>query len=218
MSINPLVGIGMTSQRTRDRMVARLKTQGIENTALLAVMRSLPRHMFVDEALASRAYEDTALPIGHGQTISQPYSVAKMTEILLAKQPKSILEIGTGSGYQTAVLSQLVERVYSVERIEPLQKQARERFYQLKYNNIRLKYSDGSWGWPEYGPYEGIIVTCAPETVPAPLIEQLAVGGRLVIPVGGDKQSLRVIERSHSGVEEQVLDPVSFVPLLPGQI
>ena len=218
MSINPLVGIGMTSQRTRDRMVARLKTQGIENTALLAVMRSLPRHMFVDEALASRAYEDTALPIGHGQTISQPYSVAKMTEILLAKQPKSILEIGTGSGYQTAVLSQLVERVYSVERIEPLQKQARERFYQLKYNNIRLKYSDGSWGWPEYGPYEGIIVTCAPETVPAPLIEQLAVGGRLVIPVGGDKQSLRVIERSHSGVEEQILDPVSFVPLLPGQI
>ncbi|HAQ49974.1 MAG TPA: protein-L-isoaspartate(D-aspartate) O-methyltransferase, partial [Gammaproteobacteria bacterium] len=210
--------IGMTSQRTRDRMVARLKTQGIENTALLAVMRSLPRHMFVDEALASRAYEDTALPIGHGQTISQPYSVAKMTEILLAKQPKSILEIGTGSGYQTAVLSQLVERVYSVERIEPLQKQARERFYQLKYNNIRLKYSDGSWGWPEYGPYEGIIVTCAPETVPAPLIEQLAVGGRLVIPVGGDKQSLRVIERSHSGVEEQILDPVSFVPLLPGQI
>lgn len=218
MSINPLVGIGMTSQRTRDRMVARLKTQGIENTALLAVMRSLPRHMFVDEALASRAYEDTALPIGHGQTISQPYSVAKMTEILLAKQPKSILEIGTGSGYQTAVLSQLVERVYSVERIEPLQKQARERFYQLKYNNIRLKYSDGSWGWPEYGPYDGIIVTCAPETVPAPLIEQLAVGGRLVIPVGGDKQSLRVIERSHSGVEEQILDPVSFVPLLPGQI
>ncbi len=211
-------GIGMTSQRTRDRLVARLKEKGIQHIELLNVIRSLPRHLFVDEALASRAYEDTALPIGHGQTISQPLSVAKMTEMLLNGIPKKkVLEIGTGSGYQTAVLSRLVERVYSVERIEPLQKQARERFYQLKFNNIRLKYSDGSWGWPEHGPYDGIIVTCAPEQVPTALLEQLAEGGRLVIPVGGQKQSLRVIDKHGSTYEETVLDDVTFVPLLPGQ-
>lgn len=211
-------GIGMTSQRTRDRLVARLKDQGIKHIELLNVMRSLPRHLFVDEALASRAYEDTALPIGHGQTISQPLSVARMTEMLLTGMTKKkVLEIGTGSGYQTAVLSRLVERVYSVERIEPLQKQARERFYQLKFNNIRLKYSDGSWGWPEYGPYDGIIVTCAPEQVPEALLQQLAEGGRLVIPVGGKQQSLRVIDRRGTTFEESILDDVTFVPLLPGQ-
>lgn len=212
-------GIGMTSQRTRDRLINRLKEQGIENIELLNVMRALPRHLFVDEALASRAYEDTALPIGHGQTISQPYSVAKMTEILLGGIPKrKVLEIGTGSGYQTAVLSRLVERVYSVERIEPLQNQARERFYELKHNNIRLKYSDGTWGWEENAPYDGIIVTCAPEVIPEALLKQLAPGGRLVIPVGGTgKQSLRVIDRNGSTFEETVLDDVSFVPLLSGQ-
>lgn len=212
-------GIGMTSQRTRDRLISRLKDRGISNIELLNVMREMPRHLFVDEALASRAYEDTALPIGHAQTISQPYIVARMTEVLLqGTQKKKILEIGTGSGYQTAVLSRLVERVYSVERIEPLQNQARERFYHLKLNNIRLKYSDGTWGWDEHAPYDGIIVTCAPETVPESLLKQLAPGGRLVIPVGGSKkQSLRVIDRTGSTFEETVLDDVSFVPLLSGQ-
>ena len=213
-------GIGMTSQRTRDRLVARLKEQGIKNTAVLTVMRDLPRHLFVDEALASRAYEDTALPIGHGQTISQPFIVARMTEILLEGIPKKkVLEVGTGSGYQTAVLSQLVERVFSVERISPLQNQARERFYQLKLNNIRLKHSDGSWGWEDNAPYDGIIVTCAPEQVPEGLLRQLAPDGRLVIPIGGSSgQSLRVIDRNGNSFEETELDAVSFVPLLTGQI
>lgn len=218
--IAPHQGIGMTSQRTRDRLISRLKEQGIKNSEVLTVMRELPRHLFVDEALASRAYEDTALPIGHAQTISQPFSVARMTEILLAGIPKKkVLEVGTGSGYQTAVLSRLVERVYSVERISPLQNQARERFYQLKLNNIKLKHSDGSWGWEENAPYDGIIVTCAPEQVPENLLKQLAPGGRLVIPVGGSaSQSLRVIDRNGNNFEETELDAVSFVPLLGGQI
>ena len=213
-------GIGMTSQRTRDRLVRRLKEQGINNIEVLSVMKSLPRHLFVDEALASRAYEDTALPIGQGQTISRPFIVARMTEVLLQGLPKKkVLEVGTGSGYQTAVLSQLVDRVFSVERISPLQNQARERFYQLKMNNIKLKHSDGSWGWSFNGPYDGIIVTCAPEEVPEELLKQLAPNGRLVIPVGGySGQSLRVIDRTPSGFEETILDDVSFVPLLSGQI
>jgi protein-L-isoaspartate(D-aspartate) O-methyltransferase len=213
-------GIGMTSQRTRDRLVSRLQERGIENAEVLSVIREMPRHLFVDEALASRAYEDTALPIGHGQTISQPYIVAKMTEILLESGPREkVLEVGTGSGYQTAVLSKLVDRVFSVERIAPLQNQARERFYQLKLNNIKLKHSDGSWGWEWYAPYDGIIVTCAPEQVPQELLRQLAPGGRLVIPVGGSgRQSLRVIDRIDDRYEETELDPVSFVPLLSGQI
>ncbi len=213
-------GIGMTSQRTRDRLIVRLKEQGINNRDVLAVMKSLPRHLFVDEALASRAYEDTALPIGHGQTISQPFIVARMTEILLEGIPKKkVLEVGTGSGYQTAVLSRLIDRVFSVERISPLQNQARERFYNLKLNNIRLKHSDGSWGWEENAPYDGIIVTCAPEHVPENLLKQLAPGGRLVIPVGGSVgQSLRVIDRNGTSFEETILDDVSFVPLLNGQI
>jgi len=212
-------GIGMTSQRTRDRLITRLKEQGIESSEVLSVMKDLPRHLFVDEALASRAYEDTALPIGHGQTISQPFIVAKMTEILLkGLQKKKVLEVGTGSGYQTAVLSRLVDRVFSVERISPLQNQARERFYQLKLNNIKLKHSDGSWGWELNAPYDGIIVTCAPEEIPQDLLRQLAPGGRLVIPVGGSRQSLRVIDRNGNAFEETELDAVSFVPLLSGQI
>lgn len=213
-------GIGMTSQRTRDRMIGRLQDQGIRNSHVLAVMRELPRHLFVDEALASRAYEDTALPIGHSQTISQPYIVAKMTEILLSGvERKKVLEVGTGSGYQTAVLSRLVDRVFSVERISPLQNQARERFYQMKLNNIRLKHSDGSWGWPENAPYDAIIVTCAPEQIPEELLRQLAPGGRLVIPVGSNaSQTLRVIDRNGNTFEETELDPVSFVPLLSGRV
>lgn len=217
--MTPDRGIGMTSQRTRDRLIERLREQGIRSIEVLSVMRELPRHVFVDEALASRAYEDTALPIGHGQTISQPFIVAKMTEILLeGKEKKKVLEVGTGSGYQTAVLSRLVDRVFSVERIAPLQNQARERFYQLKLNNIRLKHSDGSWGWPDNAPYDGIIVTCAPEQVPKELLNQLAPGGRLVIPVGGAEQSLRVIDRNGNSFEQTELDAVSFVPLLSGQI
>ena len=217
--MTPDRGIGMTSQRTRDRLITRLREQNIRSVDVLSVMRDLPRHVFVDEALASRAYEDTALPIGHGQTISQPFIVAKMTELLLEGSPKKkVLEVGTGSGYQTAVLSRLVERVFSVERIAPLQNQARELFYQLKLNNIRLKHSDGSWGWPDNAPYDGIIVTCAPEQVPKELLNQLAPGGRLVIPVGGAEQSLRVIDRNGNSFEQTELDAVSFVPLLSGQI
>lgn len=213
-------GIGMTSQRTRDRLIIRLKEQGIKSQKVLSVMKDVPRHLFMDEALATRAYEDTALPIGHGQTISRPFIVARMTEIILQGLPKKkILEVGTGSGYQTAVLSQLVDRIYSVERIAPLQNQARERFYNLKLNNIKLKHSDGSWGWELNAPYDGIIVTCAPEEVPQELLKQLAPGGRLVIPVGGsDGQSLRVIDRVGDSFEEETLDSVSFVPLLSGQI
>jgi protein-L-isoaspartate(D-aspartate) O-methyltransferase len=198
-------------------MVARLKESGITDLQVLDVMRELPRHLFVDEALASRAYEDTALPIGHSQTLSQPYIVAKMTEILLQTGPKAkVLEVGTGSGYQAAVLSKLVDRVFSVERIIALQNQARERFYTLKLPNIRLKHSDGRWGWDVNAPYDGIIVTCAPETVPEQLLKQLADGGRLVIPVGGVQQSLHVIDRKANTFEEMVLDAVTFVPLLSG--
>lgn len=213
-------GIGMTSQRTRDRLAYRLGERGIKNMAVLVAIRELPRHLFVDEALASRAYEDTALPIGHGQTISQPYIVARMTEILLQNGSRDkVLEVGTGSGYQAAVLSRVVSRVYSVERISPLLNQARERFYQLKLHNIRLKHSDGSWGWEEHAPYDGIIVTCAPEQIPDGLLLQLADNGRMVIPVGGRTgQSLRVIDRHGDTFEETEFDAVSFVPLVSGQI
>jgi protein-L-isoaspartate(D-aspartate) O-methyltransferase len=213
-----LRGIGMTSQRTRDRLVQRLQEEGISHPLVLEVMRNLPRHIFVDEALASRSYEDTALPIGHGQTISQPYVVARMTEALLAGGPlKKVLEVGTGSGYQAAVLSPLVESVYTVERIKPLMQQAQQRFQQLGLRNIRTKYSDGSWGWPEMAPFDGIVATAAPEQVPQALLEQLAVGGRLVMPVGPQgSQELSLIIRTAAGFERQVLDKVSFVPMLGG--
>lgn len=213
-----LRGIGMTSQRTRDRLVSRLREEGIRNSAVLEVMREVPRHIFVDEALASRAYEDTALPIGHGQTISQPYIVARMTEILLAEGvPDKVLEVGTGSGYQAAVLARLVPQVYSVERIEAFLRAARERFRMLDLRNIRLKHSDGSWGWPEHAPYEGIIVTAAPEEVPSALLDQLAPGGRLVMPLGprGD-QALVLIVRRTGEFERTDIERVSFVPLLGG--
>ncbi len=213
-----LQGIGMTSQRTRDRLAMRLQDRGIENTQVLDVMRKTPRHIFVDDALSSRSYEDTALPIGHGQTISQPYIVAKMTEALLADGPREkVLEIGTGSGYQTAVLAQLVEKVYSVERIQALQIKARARLREMRLSNIKYKYDDGTLGWPEYAQYDAIIVTAAPKNVPDQLLMQLAIGGRMLIPAGDDGgQVLRLITRGEEGYEEQVLDGVQFVPLLDG--
>ncbi|WP_197722218.1 protein-L-isoaspartate(D-aspartate) O-methyltransferase [Sulfuriflexus mobilis] len=211
--------MGMTSQRTRDRLIERLREQGIRNESVLEVMRSTPRHIFIEEALASRAYEDTALPIGQGQTISQPYIVARMTEALLGEGelPRKVLEVGTGSGYQTAILARLVEQVYSVERIDALMQQARTRFQELGLRNIRLKHSDGNWGWDDYGPYDGIIVTAAPPQVPKPLYDQLSVGGRLVIPVGEQgRQQLLVVTRTHDGYDSKTIDLVSFVPLRGG--
>ncbi|MGD8592612.1 MAG: protein-L-isoaspartate(D-aspartate) O-methyltransferase [Gammaproteobacteria bacterium] len=211
-------GIGMTSQRTRERMIKRLQEQGIADTRVLDVMRTMPRHIFVDEALASRSYEDTALPIGYGQTISQPYIVARMTEILLEVDNTldKVLEVGTGSGYQTAVLAKLVRSVYSVERIRPLMDSARRRFQELNLYNIMLHHSDGSWGWEEHAPYDGIIVTAAPAQIPESLLEQLTMGGRLVTPVGGQQQQLIVITKTSAGFEQQVVKQVTFVPMLSG--
>ncbi len=214
-------GIGMTSQRTRDRLIDRLRSKGIQDEKVLNVMRSMPRHLFVDEAMSSRSYEDSALPIGHGQTISQPFIVAKMTEILLSRGiPDAVLEVGTGSGYQAAILSQLVPKVYSVERIVALQTQARERYHMLGIHNISLKHSDGSWGWPQHAPYKAIIVTAAPETVPQGLLDQLDIGGIMIIPVGGQQavQKLLLITREADQFVEEELDAVKFVPLLNGAI
>ena len=210
----------MTSQRTRDRLIQRLREKGIRDTRVLEAMRMLPRHLFVDEALATRAYEDTALPIGHRQTISQPYIVARMTEAVLADSvPKSVLEIGTGSGYQAALLAQLVEQVYTVERIEPLYQQARKLLMKLGLRNVRCKLSDGTWGWESYAPYDAIIVTAAAPQVPQALLDQLAVGGKLVIPVGAqdDTQQLLTLVRTADGVEQRKLEDVVFVPLVSGQ-
>ncbi|PKM35914.1 MAG: protein-L-isoaspartate O-methyltransferase [Gammaproteobacteria bacterium HGW-Gammaproteobacteria-10] len=212
-------GIGMTSMRTRERMVGRLKEQGITNHKILDAMRNTPRHLFVDEALASRAYEDTALPIGYNQTISQPYIVAKMTELLLASGPLAkVLEIGTGCGYQTAVLSQLVDHVYTVERIQPLQKKAKNLVWSLKHKNISYLHSDGGWGWPEHAPYDGILVTAAPPEIPEMLLRQLAVGGVMVIPIGhAGGQELQRVTRNASGFEVEILESVNFVPFLSGR-
>ena len=210
-------GIGMTSQRTRDRLVQRLRDEGIKNNQVLEVIGATPRHMFVDEALASRAYEDTALPIGHGQTISQPYIVARMTELVLEASPRTVLEVGTGSGYQAAILSQLVDKVYSTERIEPLAAQARQRFRRLGYRNIRVQHSDGSWGWPQFGPFDAIIVTAGGAEIPQALLEQLSVGGRLVMPLGGRaQQTLVCVTRTETVFEQVDLEPVIFVPLVGG--
>jgi len=212
--------VGMTSQRTRERLVQRLKDQGITDQKVLDVIRVTPRHLFLDEALSHRAYEDTALPIGHAQTISQPYIVALMTQILLSRGPlKRVLEIGTGSGYQAAVLAQLVDEVYSVERIKPLLIKARNLFRQLRLRNIVTTHSDGGVGWPEHAPYNGIIATAAPEQIPDELLYQLAPDGLLVIPVGtGEHQELRVISRlgDTQKFEEEVIERVRFVPLLGG--
>lgn len=210
-------GIGMTSQRTRDRLVERLRSEGIRDNRVLAAIASTPRHLFVDEALASRAYEDTALPIGYGQTISQPYTVARMTELLLEVNPGIVLEIGTGSGYQAAILSRLVEKVYSTERIEALATLARQRFRQLAYRNIRVQHSDGSWGWPQMGPFDAIIVTAGGAEIPQPLLEQLKIGARLVMPLGDrTRQVLVSVTRTPTVYQRVDLEPVVFVPLLGG--
>ena len=213
-------GIGMTSQRTRERLIQRLYEEGLSNAHVLETIRRTPRHLFVDEALAHRAYEDTALPIGNNQTISQPYMVARMSELLLAAGPlDKVLEIGTGSGYQTAILAQLVERVFTVERIQSLQDKAKERLAQLNLRNVVFRWGDGWEGWNALGPYNGIIVTAAAAEVPQALLEQLALGGRLVIPVGaGAVQELLLIVREEDGFSRQVLDAVRFVPLLNGPL
>lgn len=214
-----LQGIGMTSRRTRERMVTRLGLQGITNNKILDVMRTTPRHIFVDEALSSRAYEDTALPIGFNQTISQPYIVAKMTELLLEfGRLSKVLEIGTGCGYQTAILAQLVDHVYSVERILPLQKKAKNHLWDLKLKNISYLHSDGGWGWPDFAPYDGILVAAAPSEIPEMLLDQMAVGGVMVIPIGkGSRQELQRVVRKENGFEIEELERVSFVPFLSGR-
>ncbi len=213
-------GIGMTSQRTRERLVQRLRDKGIRNSAVLEALRNTPRHIFVDEALASRAYEETALPIGHGQTISQPYTVARMTEALIENGiPETVLEIGTGSGYQCAILAQLVRRVHSVERISALMEQARHRFRELGLRNIHLKHSDGGIGLPEYAPYDGILVTAAPTGLPQNLLEQLSVGGRLVLPLQKKHGQVMIrITRTETGFQQEQLESANFVPLVGGMI
>jgi protein-L-isoaspartate(D-aspartate) O-methyltransferase len=210
-----IAGIGMTSARTRERLVQRLQSAGLRDTAVLEAMRRVPRHLFVDEALASRAYEDTALPIGHNQTISQPYTVGRMTELVFAEGARRVLEVGTGSGYQTAVLCALAGEVYSVERIEPLLKSARRRLQELGYRNFRLKLADGGMGWQEYGPYDAILVTAAATEVPAPLLAQLSVGGRLVVPVGSTThQELLLVRNGAEGMITERVEIANFVPLI----
>ncbi|MCF6301523.1 MAG: protein-L-isoaspartate(D-aspartate) O-methyltransferase [Proteobacteria bacterium] len=213
-------GIGMTSERTRQRMIDRLREKGISDERVLMAMQKTPRHMFIDEALAHRAYEDSALPIKHGQTISQPWVVAKMTEAVLAEStPGKILEIGTGSGYQAAILGQLIEQVFSVERIDKLTRIARRRFIKLGYNNVRCKTADGFDGWDNEAPFEVIICTAAPEQIPYGLMEQLKIGGRIILPVGDNRQQklLRIVKQQH-GYEQQELADVIFVPLLQGVV
>jgi protein-L-isoaspartate(D-aspartate) O-methyltransferase len=211
-------GIGMTSARTRDRLVQRLRDRGITNPSILDRMRNVPRHIFVDEAISSRAYEDTALPIGFGQTISQPYIVARMTEALLEGGPLGkVLEIGTGCGYQTAVLAPLVERIYSIERIEALHKRAKERLKELDIRNTRLKYGDGAKGWKTQAPFDAILIAAAPLIIPESLVDQLAMGGRMVVPVGPEgQQQLMRLTRREQGIEKRSLGAVAFVPLLGG--
>jgi protein-L-isoaspartate(D-aspartate) O-methyltransferase len=211
-------GIGMTSARTRDRLVQRLREQGIANLTVLDRIRNVPRHIFVDEALGSRAYEDTALPIGYGQTISQPYIVARMTEALLEGGTlENVLEVGTGCGYQTAVLAPLVTHLYSIERIEPLLSRARERLKELGIRNVRFRHGDGTLGWKPHAPFDGILVAAAPLTVPDALIKQLKIGGRVVVPIGPEgEQELVRLTRREQRIEREPLGPVAFVPLLGG--
>ncbi|HEU4855198.1 MAG TPA: protein-L-isoaspartate(D-aspartate) O-methyltransferase [Nitrosospira sp.] len=210
-------GIGMTSQRTRARMVERLRTQGVTDEAVLAAMIAVPRHIFVEEVLANRAYDDVALPINFEQTISNPFTVARMSQLLRAgSSPGKVLEIGTGSGYQTAILAQFSREVYSVERIGPLLTRTRGRLGELRIHNVRLRHADGLLGLSEAAPFDGIILTAATPHIPPALLEQLAIRGRMVFPRGTSEQVLCVIERNLQGYTETILDEVKFVPMIPG--
>jgi protein-L-isoaspartate(D-aspartate) O-methyltransferase len=210
-------GVGMTSERTRMRMIELVRREGVTNEKVLGAMAEVPRHLFVDEGIASRAYEDVPLPIGHGQTISSPTIVGLMTQLLCEKQPMNkVLEVGTGCGYQTAVLAKLVKEVYTLERIAPLMDKARRHLRDLRYYNVRYKHADGHDGYPEGAPYDGILMAASATHVPEALKAQLAVGGRMVLPVGIDDQWLYVVDRSENGFSEQKRAAVRFVPLLPG--
>ena len=210
-------GIGMTSQRTRMRLIVRLRSQGISDESVLDAMGETPRHLFVDEALAHRAYEDTALPIGFNQTLSQPYIVARMTELALQNgKPKRVLELGTGSGYQSAVLARVASEVFSIERIKPLLDKARQRLRALKARNVRCKHGDGFEGWAEFAPFDVILGAAAPETLPENLLSQLAPGGVLLLPVGGSSQKLIQVTLTDDGFEQTVVEDVFFVPMLEG--
>jgi protein-L-isoaspartate(D-aspartate) O-methyltransferase len=215
--VNARNGVGMTSERTRMRMIELMRREGVTNEKVLGAMAEVPRHLFVDEGIASRAYEDVALPIGHGQTISSPTIVGLMTQLLLEKQPMSkVLEVGTGCGYQTAVLAKLVKEIYTLERIAPLMDKARRHLRDLRYYNVRYKHADGHGGYPEGAPYDGILMAASATHVPDALKQQLAVGGRMVLPVGIDDQWLYVVDRTENGFVEQKRAAVRFVPLLPG--
>ncbi|MCP5251973.1 MAG: protein-L-isoaspartate(D-aspartate) O-methyltransferase [Nitrosomonas sp.] len=214
-----LLGIGMTSHRTRMRMIERLRAQGITDEVVLSVMGAIPRHLFVEEALASRAYEDVALPINYGQTISSPWMVARMSELLRANSAlNKVLEIGTGCGYQTAVLARLARLVYSIERIGPLLTKTRIRLHKLQVRNIHLKHADGLLGLSDAAPFDGIIMTAVTTHIPDTLLEQLAVGGKIVFPRGSQKQNLCIIERNSQGYAEKILEEVNFVPIISGVV
>lgn len=218
MDANRLQGIGMTSRRTRERLAARLGDAGIRDVHVLNVIRQIPRHLFVDEALASRAYEDTALPIGHGQTISQPFVVARMTEILIRYGiPQKVLEVGTGSGYQAAVLAALVPQLHTIERIRALYSRSQDLFRQLGIHNVRQRLGDGHVGWPAAAPFDAILLTAAPAVIPQALFDQLEDGGQLLAPVGSDRaQQLIVYRRVGDQIEEEAVEAVTFVPMLEG--
>lgn len=213
-------GIGMTSARTRQRMIDRLRDQGIVDETVLAAMYAVPRHLFVDEALASRAYDDVSLPINYEQTISQPYIVARMIEVLRdTERPlKRVLEIGTGCGYQAAVLAHVFPEVYSMERIAPLYERSKKILHDLNITNVVVRYADGSAGLPEVAPFDGIIMAAAAPAMSAALRGQLSVGGRMVLPVGRQEQWLYLVEREAQGFRESRLEPVKFVPLLMGKV
>ncbi len=219
MTSAEIIGQGLTSLRSRERLIAKLREEGISDSKVLDAIRTVPRHVFVEEAFAHRAYENTALPIGFNQTISQPYIVAKMTQELLAGGPlNKVLEVGTGSGYQAAVLGKVANRVYSIERIKQLHALAQSRLQKVKIRNVYLRHADGVVGWPDAGPFDGIMVTAAPVDIPNELLEQLSIGGRMVIPVGEQAQELRVITKTPSGFNSKVIEAVRFVPLLRGQV
>lgn len=207
----------MTSQRTRERLIQRLMDQGITRFEVLEAIRSVPRHLFVDEALAHRSYEDTALPIGYGQTLSQPYVVARMSELALAQgRPKKVLELGSGSGYQTAILASLVDEICAIERIKPLLERARKQLRALRVRNVRLRHGDGLDGWASEAPFDLILGAAAPEHLPTQLLEQLAPGGRLILPVGGERQQLMMVTETPEGFVEKGIEEVNFVPMVRG--